>query len=265
MKGEFKIIVGAILFSVIPIGVLLAKDLPICTLLFFRLLLVSLILFFICRKDITFKNLPVMEWLKLIFWSLVILGAMLCYFTAINSVGMAISSNLLGLQPVFILLFSSLLLKEKISKISLVATIICVFALFFILDFSFNTSMNHAGGILLGILSAFLMALNFIFKKKFLTEYKGNTLVFYQCTFQLPFLLPLISFSNVNFSFPAISGIIMLGLFSTVLAYTLIYDGSKTVEGQKIGILQCSEYVLPVFIGVLFFNAEFKSQMQLLS
>jgi drug/metabolite transporter (DMT)-like permease len=72
--------------------------------------------------------------------------------------------------------------------------------------------------------------------------------------FQLPFLIPFLFMENGSLTVQSVSAVVILAVFCTVLAYTLIYNGIKEVAAQKIGILQSIEYVLPVLIGVIFYK-----------
>ena len=101
---------------------------------------------------------------------------------------------------------------------------------------------------------ALLISLNFVFKKKYLDGKNALSLVFYQSVFQLPWLIPILFIEQNSFTINAFWAILILGLFATVLSYGFIYDGMRSVSTQKVGILQSIEYVLPVILGVVFFN-----------
>jgi drug/metabolite transporter (DMT)-like permease len=176
------------------------------------------------------------------------------YFLAIHFAGMAISSALLGLQRVLIVLMSMLLLKERASGPLLIASLLGVAGIFFIIRFEDMAQPNLFWGEIFGLCSALLISLNFVFKKKYLDKRNAHSLVFYQSVFQIPWLIPFLFIEANDFSLNAFWAIIILGLFTTVLSYGFIYDGMKTVSGQKVGILQSIEYILPVILEVLFYG-----------
>lgn len=257
LSGEAKIILGSAMFAFIPVCVKLAPGVSIESLLFGRILFASLIFFIGFKNRFLLFKIPQKDLFLLVVWSCIMSVAMLTYFYAIRFCGAAISSALLGIQPVVVIFFAFIILKEVITRISLVAGLLSLLGIYFISDFSCNSnSSNILIGELLAVISAILLALNFIYQKRYLTHFSSKKLVFYQSAFQLPVFFPFLIKNNndINSSFLVAS--LILGVFCTVIAYTLIYNGATEVEAQKIGILQSIEFVLPVFIGYYFFNEE---------
>jgi drug/metabolite transporter (DMT)-like permease len=181
-------------------------------------------------------------------------GAMVFYFLSIQTIGVAVSSALLGTQPLIIIFLALIFLKEKLSIQSIsavVLTLIGIFLLCDVQDFSFTMAKN---GQLLAIGSAALLSLNFVYQKKILSHIPSNKLVFYQSFFQLPLLIPFLITEPPQLSVNFMLAAILLGVFCTVLAYGLIYNGVSSVSAQKIGVLQSIEYIMPMALGVLFYQ-----------
>ncbi|TNF46339.1 MAG: DMT family transporter [Bacteroidetes bacterium] len=255
LRGEWKILIGATLFALIPVGVVLGKDLGVFTLLFGRLLITAILIGTV-RSSLT-RPFPIhRDFLLLILWSAIMLAAMIFYFLAIRYAGMAISSALLGLQPVLIVLLSSVLLKERISALLFFASAVGVAGILFIVRLEDLSQPKLFLGEVFGLISALLISLNFVFKKKYLDGKNALSLVFYQSVFQLPWLIPFLFIEQNSFTINALWAILILGLFATVLSYGFIYDGMRSVSAQKVGILQSIEYVLPVVLGVLFYGEQ---------
>jgi drug/metabolite transporter (DMT)-like permease len=254
ISGELKIVIGSALFAFIPICVLLGKDLSVASLLFGRLLVAVVILFLLQKNRKKLLNLPIKKWIQLVGWSLLMLGAMICYFLSIKYSSIAVASALLGTQPLIIVLLAVFLLKEKISVFSIIASVVTLVGILCITSVSDLTKANYLLGELLAIVSAILLGLNFIIQKKYLKEYTGQQLVFYQGLCQLPFLLPMLFIDPGTITANAVFAVILLGVVCTVLSYTLIYNGVQQVVAQKIGVLQSIEYVLPIIIGILFYG-----------
>lgn len=254
ISGEIKIITGAALFAFIPVCVVLGKDLSVFALLFGRLLLASIVLFLLHKNKRLLFRITGKQLFKLFTWSQLMLAGMICYFFAIKYSNIAISSALLGTQPVVIVILAAILLRQKVSKLSLFASVITLLGIVFITGFDGIFNKDFFLGELLAIASAIFLALNFILQKKYLSEYSGKQLVLFQGFFQLPLLLPFIFYSPGTITIPAIASILILGIICTVVAYTLIYEGVRTVDAQKIGVLQSIEFVLPIIIGVLFYK-----------
>lgn len=253
MRGEWKIIAGATLFALIPVGVKLGDGAGIYSVLIGRLLVATLVVFLFTKDKRALLRLKRKEALQLTFWSVLMLAAMLCYFQSIRTGGIAVSSALLGAQPVLILLFGNLLLKEKMGWWSVCCALLTVVGIVLVndpRDFLSNGDWSK----LLALSSAGLLALIFIYQKKYLMHVSSQKLVFYQCLLQLPFLLPLVLIEKPLLNGALLSSAVLLGTVCTAAAYFLIYSGVKTVKTGKIGVLQSVEYVLPVFIGMIFYQ-----------
>lgn len=254
ISGELKIVLGAALFAFIPVGVLLGNDMSVYGLLFGRLLIASLVLFLVSKQKKKFFQLSLKEFALLFGWSQLMLGAMISYFLAINLSSISVSSALLGTQPVVIVLLAAILLREKISLMNLVAAILTFIGILCVTGTSGIDNPLFFKGEMLAILSAVLLGANFIVQKKYLTRFTGQQLVVYSGVFQLPLLMPLLFFQSGKITYSSVGAILLLAIVCTVFAYTLIYNGIREVDAQKIGVLQSIEYVLPILIGILFFK-----------
>lgn len=254
LTGELKIILGSILFALIPICVKLDPDNSVYSILFGRLFFASLLLFLLKRSFSYFFKISFKDFLLLFVWAAIMFGAMVFYFLSIQTIGVAVSSALLGTQPLIIIFLALIFLKEKLNIQSIsagVLTLIGIFLLCGIHDFSFTIVKN---GQFLAISSAALLSLNFVYQKKFLGHFSSDKLVFYQSLFQLPLLIPFLIIEPPQLSENFLLAAILLGVFCTVLAYGLIYNGVASVSAQKIGVLQSIEYIMPMILGVLFYQ-----------
>jgi drug/metabolite transporter (DMT)-like permease len=261
MKGEWKIILGATLFALIPVGVSLEKNAGIFSLLFGRLFFAALILLLISKNRNHLWKVWKSKSILIFWWSMTMLLAMVCYFFAIRLSGVSISAAILGSQPVLIVLLGALLMREKISTTALLASVMACIGIALIAFDIPEGAKDLPMGIMMALLSALFLSLNFVMKKKYLSTIPTGQLLLLQCLLQLPFLLPSfimeIPIMNTQ-SFVIMAG---LGLLCTVFAYSLIYTGIKTVSVQRIGILQSVEYVAPVIFGLIFFNEQISAYL----
>ncbi len=254
-SGALKIVIGSAFFALIPVGVKLAGELALAPLLFGRLSIAAFSTFIVDNNKKTLFQLSFKNHLRLVIWALMMLGAMLAYFQAIRWCGVAISAALLGTQPLLIALLAFLILKEKLSLKQILLVFLSAIGIFIMNDFG-TTNTHVFYGAILALLSALLLSSIFIFQKKLLTNIPSNRLVFFQCLYQLPWLIPFLLVNPITFNISSMSSFLMLGIICTALAYSLIYSGAKTVETYKIGILQSIEYVLPVFIGSICYQEQ---------
>lgn len=253
-SGELKIIVGSTMFAFLPVFVVYGKDLSVFSLLFGRLLVAAIILFAYNKHRKELFRISVKKTFFLFGWAQLMMGSMLCYFFSIHYSGMAIASALLGISPVVILILAFIMLKERISILSLFAAVIALIGILCITGINNVLNSDYFFGEMLAIASAVFLSFNFILQKKYLSNFNGKQLVFYQSLFQLPVLLPIIIVDFGIITLNSIASVIVLGLVCTVFAYTLIYNGVRQVAAQKIGILQSIEYVMPILFGIIFFN-----------
>lgn len=254
LSGELKIILGATLFALIPVCVMVGKDLSVFSLLFGRLLLASITLFILTKNRVQLLKIKGNEILKLFLWSQLMLGAMLSFFFSIKLSSIAISSALLGTQPVIIVVLAIFLMKEKLSLRNFIAAVFTLIGILLITGIDDFTNSDFLIGELLAICSSLLLGLNFILQKKYLGAYSGQELVFYSGLSQLPLLLPFVLLYPGQLTINSSISIIILAIVCTVFAYSLIYNGVKEVAVQKIGVLQSVEYIFPIFFGIIFFD-----------
>jgi len=257
MNGSLKIIIGSALFALIPISIALSPGSSVFSLLLGRLVVAVFIIFLLYRKLLRNERIVRGQRGLIFFWSLTMLAAMLAYFKSIQLCGMGLSSMLLGTQPVFIFILSILFFSQKIRLISFLAVLLCSLGIFLV---SIRDGVNEVYsffGVFLAILTALLLALNFSIKKKFLNSYDSMYLIFIQSLVQLPFLFFLVDWSELTLSSNYLTASLLLGAICTVMSYKLIYDGITGTNSQLIGVYQSTEYVIPMFIGVLFFEENY--------
>lgn len=260
MRGEWKIIIGSALFALIPVGVKLAEGAGIYSILAGRLLVAAIVVFLFTKHKRKLFQLHKKEVIHLFFWSALMLVAMLCYFQSIRTCGVAVSSALLGAQPVLIILFSMIILSERANGWMIFCALLTVLGLLFVNN-PWATFSTGGWGKLLALCSAAMLALIFIYQKKYLKSIETSQLVFYQSLIQLPLLLPFLLQEEIQFDWSLLYSSLLLGTVCTAAAYFLIYSGVKTVATGKIGILQSVEYVLPVLIGVSFYEEQLSSEI----
>lgn len=178
------------------------------------------------------------------------------YFYSMTYNGVCIAVILLYTSPIFVMLLSKILFKEKITTLKIVALVLtilgCVFA-------SGVGSADHltGKGLILGICSGLGYALYSIFTRYALNRnYKSITVSFY--TFLicgvacLPLasvntLSPLVNTKNILFS-------LGLGIVCCVLPYMLYTKGLEKVENSKASVIVAIEPVVASIIGITVYN-----------
>ena len=253
-RGVLQLLAGAVLFGLIPLFTTIGAEVGIITLLsgrsLFSLFFLGSVL--VVKKENPF--LPKKDRFKVFFWSMLLTSAMVCYFISLELIDMSVSGSLLGVQPAFIALLAILFLKEKVKIKTWVSCLICLVGIAFISGLQDVGNNNNVLGIVLALGAALFLAFNFIYHKKNLTKFDSLLLVFYQSIYQMIVFIPLLFFREFNMTLNGIIASAGLGILCTGLAYVLLYNGSKKVNAQYVGIFQTIENIIPVFLGVFLFN-----------
>lgn len=181
-----------------------------------------------------------------------------CYFTAMKMITLSLAVVLLYTAPVFVIIISRFVFREKITKGKIIALFMTAGGCFFISGLlpGMNITISTAGFIA-GIGSGLGYALYSIFAKLAGKKYSSITISTYTFIFAAIFLTPL---SGIIFNLELLlnkevllysSG---LGLLPTALAYVLYTKGLNGVEAGKASILANLEPIVALFAGLLIFG-----------
>lgn len=175
----------------------------------------------------------------------------LCYFSTILESGASIAVILLYTSPIFILLLSAILFKEKITKIKLFALILTFVGCIFVTGIGGENHLS-AKGLFIGLCAGFGYALYSIFSRFALKKYKPLTVTFYTFVFSSISLLPFCNIVEICLSFSEKSLLFLIGiaLVCTVLPYIFYTFGLSGLETGKAAILVTVEPLVGSLIGI---------------
>lgn len=175
----------------------------------------------------------------------------LCYFSTILESGASIAVILLYTSPIFILLLSAILFKEKITKIKLFALILTFVGCIFVTGIGGENHLS-AKGLFIGLCAGFGYALYSIFSRFALEKYKPLTVTFYTFVFSSISLLPFCNVVEICSSFSEKSLLFLIGiaLVCTVLPYIFYTYGLSGLETGKAAILVTVEPLVGSLIGI---------------
>lgn len=115
----------------------------------------------------------------------------LCYFKAIDTVGVSVAAVLLYTSPLFLAVFSKFFYKESITRSKIFSLIFCfIGAIMAVTGGSLNFQNLSTMGLLLGILSAIAYALMPTISKNALKEFSSSTILVYSFLFGAIFMIP---------------------------------------------------------------------------
>ena len=190
-----------------------------------------------------------------------ITGLTICYFNSIKMSSLCTAAILLYTAPVFVMIMSYFIFREKITPMKLMALVCALLGCAFVTGFGGKIS---AAGVAWGIGSGICYALYSIFGTILLKKYK---------TFQVT-LISFIAAAIAILPFSDIGGIaaafenaenkplfallcVLIGLVTAVLPYMLFTYGLNGTIPGKASIMASVEPVVATVIGILFFSEPF--------
>lgn len=179
------------------------------------------------------------------------------YFYSMTYNGVCIAVILLYTSPVFVMLLSRILFKEKITVLKVAAIALTVVGCIFASGVGGSQSMT-AKGFMLGICSGLGYALYSIFSRFALNRgYKSITISFY--TFLICGLSCLPFANTTEFSVLLNDGknilyALGLGIICCVLPYMLYTKGLQRIENSKASVIVAAEPVVATVIGITVYH-----------
>ena len=265
-RGSFKIIIGSILFGLIPLFVRFSDYLSIASIALGRAIFASIFARFylyFSKEKVSFKIdlIRTKTFFHFLNWTFFLTLAIVFYFLSIQSGSIALAGVLMGAHPIFVILFVYLFFKERIRKKTLISCLLSIIGIILISGFNSDKSGASFLSSMYALGSAFFLGFNFTYYLKYLKGFSAGKLVFYQNVLQIPLLIPFAVNNPGTFSSSGLISMICLGVLCTGIAYFLVYNGSQSVKKQYIGVLQIIENVIPILFGVLLFKEVLTFQM----
>lgn len=180
----------------------------------------------------------------------------ICYFYSMTYNGVCVAVILLYTSPVFVMLLSLPLFKEKITYKKLIAVVLTVAGCVFVSGAAGGQSIGFVG-IVLGICSGLGYALYSIFSRYALQRnYNSMTISFYTFLFCglgcLSFASP-VSMA-LSLSPKAVLYSLGLGVVCCVMPYILYTKGLEYVDNTRASVIVAVEPVVASLIGVFVYN-----------
>lgn len=182
-----------------------------------------------------------------------------CYFKSIEMIDLSTAAVLLYTSPIFVVLLSAPLFREKITWQKAAAVGLAVIGCALVSGVGSGDSVLSAGGVLTGLGAGLGYALYSIFSRYALQKgYHTLTITFYTFLVAAVGILPYVPFGNLHvelFAEPdfwgASAGLILL---VTVAAYVLYTYGLSGMENGKAAVIATVEPVTASLIGAVFYH-----------
>lgn len=181
----------------------------------------------------------------------------LAYFYAVRVLGVAVATFIYFLQPLWVALLAPRLLHVATERVVFVAMPVAFVGLGLVLGPSFaGAASPSAAGVAAALLSGLGFAVFQIAIKRQTREVSSVSMVIVMCLLDGLFLLPLALWQSTGQGYAPnaqdLIGVLLIGVFTTALAFTMWVDGVARVRVQHSAILGLlSAVASPVFAFVL--------------
>lgn len=189
----------------------------------------------------------------------------LCYFKTIIETGASVAVVLLYTSPIFVLLMSMVLFKEKINLQKVIALVLTFAGCILVAGIGGASNGDRVislKGFLIGLCAGFGYALYSIFSRYALKKYASLTVSFYTFVFSGLSLIPFAQVDKLMTMGTGITGmtkgtgiiifsIVGISFFCTVLPYIFYTFGLSGLETGKAAILVTVEPLVGTLIGFL--------------
>lgn len=181
-----------------------------------------------------------------------------CYFECIKIIGgAAIPALLLYTAPIFVMIFSCIFFKEKMTVSKIISLIIAFLGLCFVTGCFNKSDSISLVAILLGLGSGLGYALYSIFGKFLVNKYDILTITTYTFIIATLGVIPISNIWTVFYLFVDLKSILLslgLAIFCTILPFLFYTKGLNGIEAGKAAILATIEPFMATMIGVLVYN-----------
>ncbi len=252
IKGMLMIITSAFCFACMNVCVRLAGDIPSVQKSFFRNLVAAAFAGVLLFKSHTHPVVSKKHWGALFFRCLFGTMGILCNFYAVDHLLVADASILNKLSPFFAILFSFLLLKEKITAYQAGCVLLAFAGCLFVVRPGFqNAALTPA---LIGVCGGLGAGIAYTMVRILGTRgVKGSVIVFYFSVFSCIAVLPWIFFNYTPMSLRQFVTLLMAGLFAAGGQFT-ITAAYSCAPARKISIFDYSQIIFASALGFLLFG-----------
>lgn len=246
------IILSAFFFACMNVSVRLAGDLPSVQKSFFRNLVAAVFAAIILLRKHTAPNVQKSQWLPLFLRCTFGTLGILCNFYAIDHLLVADASILNKLSPFFAIIFSILLLKEKISPTQGLCVLLAFVGCLFVVKPGFhNAALIPA---LIGVCGGLGAGIAYTMVREMGTHgVKGPVIVFYFSCFSCVVVIPWIVFHYQPMTLQQLLTLFLAGLFAAGGQFTITAAYTYAPAG-KISIFDYSQIIFATLLGFILFS-----------
>jgi len=188
------------------------------------------------------------------------IGFAFLYFNTIEQSTLAIAAVLLYTSPIFVMLFSALLFKEKLNKMKIFSLVLAFCGCIFVSGVLNENSNITTAAFFMGLGSGLGYGLYSIFTRYGLNRFNTVTVTFFTFVFAsigCLFICDMPSLINKIIVDKLILFSILFGIITSVLPYFLYNLGLKNTETGKAAIIACIEPVTATIFSIAVYHERF--------
>lgn len=250
-KAVGYILLSALAFSFMQVFVKLSgPDIPLFEKIFMRNLLIFFGMLFIIKKRGKKIEVPKKSRLPLLLRCMAGYMGVSCYFYATQRMLLGDANAIHQSSPIFVVLFSALIMKEELTKDKLLAVILGFVGVLFIVKPSFNSSAFPA---FVGLCGSLGSALAYVFINSLRGDVEGEVIILafagFSSLVSLPFLIG-------DFVMPqgwTLVFLLGIGLFGGLGQY-FVTSGYSLARAGEISVYGYTGIIFSGIIGILLFN-----------
>jgi drug/metabolite transporter (DMT)-like permease len=241
------VITASILYGLIGIFIKLITDMPIGSIIFFRLLFSLAAITLYLAVSGRFFELKLKENKSyLLMLGLFEAAAVLANFYSIRYTTVSIAVLLLYTTPIYVTLLSPLVLKENMTQHNIIALVLSVTGMVLVVQPQTLQNGINIIGVALGLASSLLFALMILTSRKIKDIYTGTAQATWSMIVSLIVFSPFAFAVNMNVLKNHMQLLILFGLIPTAIGGILYFSGLRLIKAQSASIISLLEPVSAV-------------------
>jgi len=257
-KGpHLAVLLGCTFYGMTGLFLVHIRDMPITSIIFYRLFFgLLLIMLFILGTGKIRELKPGIKKMSLLMQGIFVVVNMFFYFICVKETCVSIAILLEYTAPIYVLLASPFLLKEKIGKESIAALFVAIAGVFLVIrpegGFSeLELSGGHFIGIASGLFAGMVLAAIIMNVRVLKSEYSEFSIAFWGTAISCLFMMPFAFESPLSLIVENVPALMSFGMASVGLGGILTTIGFANLESQTGSLLALIEPVVGVFFDVM--------------
>lgn len=245
-------IAASILYGLIGIFIKLITDMPIGSIIFFRILFALAAITLYLAVSGRFSELKLKEKKSyLLMLGLFEAAAVLANFYSIRYTTVSIAVLLLYTTPIYVTLLSPWVLKENITQRSIIALVLSVTGVVLVVQPQTLQNGINIIGVALGLASGLLFALMILTSRKIKNIYTGTAQATWSMAVSLIIFSPFAFAVSMDVLIDHMQLLILFGLIPTAIGGILYFSGLRLIKAQSASIISLLEPVSAVLFAFI--------------